>query len=451
MSADILVEGGTVVTLDPERRVFVGDVLLRGHKIHALGPTGKVRPRRVTQTIDARGCLVLPGFVQSHVHLCQALFRGLAEDQVLLDWLSEYIWPFEGAHTPASLRASARLGIAELLLGGTTCALDMGTVKHTDTLFRVADQTGFRLTSGKAMMDKGHIRPGGLRETTEESLRESLRLAKRWHNKSKARLRYAFAPRFILSCTDELLRTTAKMARELGCLLHTHASENPGEMEAVRAATGKDNVEALHALGCTGDNVVLAHCVWVTAKEQRVLRETGTHVAHCPSTNLKLSSGIARVPDLLQAGINVGIGADGAPCNNRMDVFTEMHLASLLQKPKYGPAAMPAQTVVEMATLGGARLLGIEDQVGSLEKGKRADVVVLDAKKPHLRPVVDPYTTVVHGARAGDVRDVFVDGQWLVRDGELTQMDLDDILGDVEREVDGVLARAGAVPRMRRP
>lgn len=440
---DIFIEGGTVVTLDPEWRVVEGDVLVRGGKIHAIAEHGKLKPKPGARTVDARGCFVLPGFVQPHVHLCQALFRGFAEDLPLLEWLSQYIWPFEGAHTPQSLRASARLGLAELMLGGTTAALDMGTVHHTDVIFEEAGESGFRLISGKAMMDMGQGRPAGLRETTAESLAESRRLAERWHGAEKGRLGYAFAPRFILSCSDELMRETVRAARELGCLLHTHASENPGEVEAVRAATGKDNIEALHDLGVSGPDVVLAHCVWLTSNEQRLLRETGTRVVHCPSANLKLGSGVARIPELLEQGISIGMAADGAPCNNRLSAFSEMRLAALLQKPRLGTAAFAARDVLRMATLGGAEVLGLDGITGSLEKGKRADVIVVDGNRPHLRPRTDPYTTLVYAAESADVRHVFIDGQWLVRDRRLVRSEIEEILDEAEQQIAGVLERSG--------
>ena len=290
---DLVITGGTVVTCDNDNRVVQGDVLVRNGTIVAVGD---VKPMPGARTVDARGCIVMPGFVQVHVHLCQALFRGFAEDQPLMEWLSQHIWPYEGAHTAETLYASTRLGIAELLLGGTTAVLDMGTVRHTDVIFQTAERAGLRLTSGKAMMDKGQVRPGGLRESTDESLRNSDDVAARWHDKGDGRLRYAFSPRFILSCTETALLECVKLARARGCLIHTHASENPGELEAVRAATGKDNVIALADLGIAGPDVVLAHCVWLTSDEQRVLRETKTNVAHCPSTNLKLASGVAKVP-----------------------------------------------------------------------------------------------------------------------------------------------------------
>ncbi|HEY4221960.1 MAG TPA: 5'-deoxyadenosine deaminase [Myxococcota bacterium] len=441
---DLVLKGATVVTCDASDRVLVGDVLVRGDKIVEVGD---VKASPGARTVDAKGCIVMPGFVQAHVHLCQTLFRGLAEDLPLMEWLSMHIWPYEGAHTAETLHASAALGIAELLLGGTTAALDMGTVKHTDVIFQTAERAGLRLTSGKALMDKGQQRPGNLKESTDEALQQSDDLAARWHMKAEGRLRYAYAPRFILSCTDTALRESAALARKRACLIHTHASENPGELDAVRAATGKDNVTALADLGIAGPDVVLAHCVWLTSDEQRSLRENQTRIAHCPSTNLKLASGVAKIPELREQGIVVGIGADGAPCNNRMSAFTEMRLAALLQKPRLGAAALSAKDVVKMATLGGAEVLGIDAQVGSIEPGKRADLIVVDASAPHMRPRTDPFTQLVYAAEASDVRHVFVDGEWLVRDHRLVRSEVEEIVEDAEKAVDEVLLRAGGSRR----
>jgi cytosine/adenosine deaminase-related metal-dependent hydrolase len=303
---------------------------------------------------------------------------------------------------------------------------------------------GIRMTSGKAMMDRVGQSP--LDEPTATSLSSSNTLADAWHRADDDRLRYAYAPRFILSCSDELLRRTMVEARARGCLVHTHASENPGEVDAVRAATGKDNVTALEDRDVAGTDVVLAHCVHLSADERASLRRRGTRVAHCPSTNLKLASGIAPVPALLADGVVTGIGADGAPCNNRLSAFTEMRLAALLQKPAHGAEAMPARQALRLMTMGSAAVLGRADEIGSLEPGKRADVVVVGRERPHLRPFADPVATLVHAAEAADVTHVFVDGRQLVRDRRLVHDDLASILADAESAVGEVAARAG-VPR----
>lgn len=441
MTGAVLLTGGTIVTVDATDRVFVGDILLRGGRIEALGPTGTVKPAAGTRVVDVTGGIVCPGFVQAHVHLCQVLFRGIAEDRALLPWLSERIWPLEKAHDADTLRASARLGLAELLLGGTTTLLDMGTVHHTEVLFEAARAMGVRYTGGKAMMDRSN--PAGLDEPTAAALSSSHELADRFHGAAHGRLRYAYAPRFILSCTDELLRETARAARARGCLIHTHASENPGEVVAVREVTGSDNVVALRDRGIAGPDVILAHCVHLSEAEHASLRDTSTRVVHCPSTNLKLASGTAPLPRLLSEGVVVGLGADGAPCNNRLSAFSELRLSALLQKPLHGAEAMPARTALRLATMGGAEALGLHHEIGSLEVGKRADVVVVGRERPALRPRVDAVTTLVYAAEAGDVTHVFVDGHQLVRERRLVGTDLRAILDDADAALAMVMARAG--------
>jgi 5-methylthioadenosine/S-adenosylhomocysteine deaminase len=442
LSSAVIIQGATVVTCDANDTVLVGDVAFESGRIVEVAE--KAKPRSGARVIDGRGCIVMPGFVQVHVHLCQVLFRGQAEDRALLPWLKERIWPLEGAHSKDTLRASARLGLAELLRGGTTTALDMGTVRHTEAIFEAARDLGFRLISGKSIMDKPS--PGAasstLDEKTDAALRGSDDLAARWHGAENGRLGYAFAPRFILSCTDRALTESAALARKRGCMIHTHASENPGEIEAVLQVTGKRNVHALAERGLVGKDVLLAHCVHVDDSELKLLAETQTRVAHCPSTNLKLASGTAPIPDMQRRGIPVGLGADGAPCNNRLSAFSEMRLAALLQKPMHGAEAMPARSVVRLATIEGARALGLDREIGSIEAGKRADLIVIDGNAPHLRPRGDPFTTVVYAAEAQDVKHVFVDGRWLVRERDLVGQDDLSILDDADRALDEVMARA---------
>ncbi len=421
---NLLIQNATVVTLNATREILTGaDVLVEDGRIAKIGRALKPG-RTMRQVLDAKGKVLLPGFVHGHLHACQTLFRNRADGLELLDWLRERIWPMEAAHTPESLRASADLTWAELIRSGATAALDMGTVRHTDALFESARDAGFRLTSGKAMMDAGQGVPAGLRETTAESLAESLRLIDRWHDTHEGRLRYAFAPRFVLSCTEELLREVARLSREKGVRIHTHASENPTEVDLVRQRTGMDNVEYFHTLGLLGPHATLAHCVWLTAKEMRLLKETGTHVCHCPGSNLKLASGFAKIPELLAEGVSLCLGADGAPCNNNLDMFVEMRLAALIHKPRCGPLSMTGMQVLEMATLGGARALGLEKEIGSVEQGKRADLTLLELSGPHAGPSAEDLPSqIVYSAQARDVTDVIIDGRLVMKDRALLTLD----------------------------
>ncbi|HEU4596679.1 MAG TPA: 5'-deoxyadenosine deaminase [Pyrinomonadaceae bacterium] len=416
MPGTILIKGGTLVTLDARGSVLEADLLVRGGRIESIGAH---EVSDADETIDARGCVVLPGFVQTHVHLCQTLFRGAADDLELIDWLKKRVWPLEAAHDARSIRASARLAVAELIRGGTTCALTMETVRHTEEVFRVVEETGFRATVGKCMMDQGEGVPAGLQEATENSIAESLALLEKWHGAAEGRIRYCFAPRFAVSCTRELLERVSRLARERGVLIHTHASENRTEIELVERQTGRRNILYLDSVGMTGPHVALAHCVHVNEEELSLLARTGTHVAHCPSSNLKLGSGVAPVAEMLERGVSVSLGADGAPCNNRLDMFTEMRTAALLQKVTRGTTTLPAERVLRMATIDGARALGLEKEIGSLEAGKRADINIVNLDRLHLTPRPDIISTVIYAAEAADVRTVLVDGQVLLREGVL--------------------------------
>jgi cytosine/adenosine deaminase-related metal-dependent hydrolase len=422
--SEIIFRGGTILTIDPQHRVVAGDVASVGGALVQVG--GAYTPQTGDyQIIDCAGCIVMPGLVQAHVHTCQTLARGRADDMELLDWLRTVIWPYEGKLDAAAASASGELACAELLLGGTTAILDMGTVHHTDQIFEATERAGIRATIGKAMMDADDPQiPQGLRESTAASLAASAKLIARWHGAADGRLRYAYAPRFVLSCTDDLLREVGVQAKAMGVRIHTHASENHGEVALVRARFGKDNIVVLDELGLLGDHTCIAHCIHLSAEEKRLLAARGAHVCHCPSSNLKLASGICPVPELIAAGISLAIGADGAPCNNNLDGFVELRLAALLHKHTFGPRALPAPEVVRLATLGGAAALGLADQIGSLEVGKRADMIAIDVSALHTVPTGSPWSMVAYAAQSCDVRHVAVDGKVVVRDRALLTLEV---------------------------
>jgi 5-methylthioadenosine/S-adenosylhomocysteine deaminase len=439
MNGSILIKGGALVTVDANDTVLAGNLLIRDGRIVAVGETVE----SADEVIDARGCAVLPGFVQTHVHLCQTLFRGAADDLPLIDWLKRRVWLMEAAHTAQSVRASARLAVAELIKGGTTCALTMETVRHTAEVLRVVEETGFRATVGKCMMDAGDDVPVPLLEATEESINESLALIEEWHGRGQGRVRCCFAPRFALSCTRELLERVAQLARERGLIVHTHASENLTEIEMVRQETGMRNVEYLASVGLAAPHVALAHCVHLNEDELQLLARTGAHVLHCPSSNLKLGSGIAPVKEMLERGISVSLGADGAACNNRLDMFTEMRTAALLQKVVHGADTLPASRVLRMAIADGACALGLESDIGSLEAGKRADISVVALERLHTMPCPDVVSTLVYASEASDVRTVLIGGKIVMRDGELATLDEREVLAEAARESRELFTRAG--------
>jgi 5-methylthioadenosine/S-adenosylhomocysteine deaminase len=294
------------------------------------------------------------------------------------------------------------------------------------------------------MMDKGDEVPAALHEETERSIRESIALLDAWHGKGDGRIRYCFAPRFALSCTSELLSRVAQLARERSVIVHTHSSENRNECAIVEQETGLSNVAYLDSVGLSGRHVVLAHCVHLNEAEFASLATNGTNVAHCPSSNLKLGSGIAPIATMLQRGISVSLGADGAACNNRLDMFTEMRTMALLQKALHGPEVIPAKQALRIATIDGAKALGLDDQIGSLETGKRADVVIVNLDSLHATPAsMDQISSLVYSSQSSDVRSVLVDGQVLLENRKLLTLDEKSVRDDAMRESEQLIMRAG--------
>jgi cytosine/adenosine deaminase-related metal-dependent hydrolase len=421
MPRSLLVRAGTILTVNDRFDVVSGDVAIRDGRIESVGsvdPTAKF-----DRVIDVGGGYVLPGLIQTHIHLCQTLFRGLADDLPLLEWLRQRVWPMEAAHDAASLRAAAQLAVLELITSGTTTVLTMETVHDTAAVFEAVAESGLRATIGKAMMDAAPEAPARLREATRTALDDSLALARQWDGAAGGRVRAALAPRFAVSCSEELLRSVADLSAERGLLVHTHASESHDELAVVRQRTGLGNVEFLARVNLASPRLCAAHCVWVDDREMEILADQRVKALHCPSSNLKLGSGIAPVVEMRKRGIKVSLGTDGAACNNRLDMFEEMRLAALLQAVRKGPGALPARDALWMATRGGAEALGLEAEIGSIEPGKRADLIVVDRDRPHLVPGSDPCSTIVYAGRGSDVRTTIVDGEILVDQFEPVRMD----------------------------
>jgi 5-methylthioadenosine/S-adenosylhomocysteine deaminase len=437
----LLVRGGLVITMNDRFDIVDGDVSIVGGRIAAIAPNITDPHDRV---IDARGGYVLPGLIQTHIHLCQTLFRGFADDLPLMDWLRRRVWPMEAAHTPATLRASTRLATTELLASGTTSVLTMETVHDTDVVFEAVAESGLRATIGKCMMDFDAQVPARLQEDTQRSLDESLAIRTRWHGAADDRLHAAFAPRFAVSCSRDLLETVAGLSDKHNALVHTHAAESGDEIAIVKQMSGGlTNLAYLASLNLASPRLCTAHCVWADEADQQLLAEQDVKVMHCPGSNLKLGSGIAPVVEMRARGITVSLGADGAACNNRLDMFEEMRLAAILQAMRKAPGLLPARDVLWMATRSGARTLGREDEIGSLEVGKRADVIVVDRDRPHLAPGPDPYSTLVYAARGPDVRTTIVDGTVLVDDFEPVRVDRTEVVAEARAAAHELATRAG--------
>ncbi|MDT3435784.1 5'-deoxyadenosine deaminase [Haloarcula sp. 1CSR25-25] len=411
---------GTVVA-DSETVLQDGAVVVSGDRIAAVGSRGDLEAEYADHEHQSYDVL-LPGLVGGHIHSVQSLGRGIADDTDLLDWLFDYILPMEASLTADEMEVAAKLGYLEMVESGTTTCIDHLSVAHADRAFEAAGEVGIRGVLGKVLMDQRS--PDGLLEDTEAALAESERLIREYHGAYNDRIRYAVTPRFAVSCSEACLRGARELADEYdGVRIHTHASENRSEIETVKEDTGMRNIHWLDEVGLTGEDVVLAHCVWTDESEREVLAETGTHVTHCPSSNMKLASGIAPVWDYRDRGINVAIGNDGPPCNNTLDAFTEMRQASLLQKvDQLDPTVTPAAEIFEMATRNGAKAAGF-DELGAIREGWRADIVGLDTDLTRATPLHDVLSHLVFAAHGDDVRFTMVDGNVLMERGEVTSID----------------------------
>lgn len=437
--ASILIKGGLLVTMNQRREIKQADLLIEGGLIKAIGHLEG--PAQVI--INADNMLVLPGFIQTHVHLCQVLFRGLADDVDVVNWLKDRIWPLENAHDEESIYCSAWLGIAELLAGGTTTILAMETTRHTDAVFHALLESGIRAVAGNAMMDAQEPGTEMQGQATHVVLAESKRLWRSWHSRDGGRLQYALTPRGPRNCSPQLLAEIARLSVDNGLLIHSHAAENGPLSERVAQETGLRDIVLFDRFHLASSRLVLAHCIWLDEEELNLVATTDIKVTHCPSANLKLGSGFAKIPEMRARGINVSLGADGAPCNNNLDMFNEMRLAALIHKPRCGPQALPAEEVLEMATLGGARALGMEREIGSLEVGKKADVVLVRRDGFHSSPwqSIPLPSQIVYSLKASDVDTTIVGGRILYQHGQLTIRKGKDVVDAANKAIDQVLER----------
>ena len=362
----------------------------------------------------------------------------------LLDWLQRRIFPLEAAHSASSMAASAQCGLAELIRSGTTTIMDMGSVRHEEEVVRAVTESGIRAFVGKAMMDVNDIHPP-LSESTRDALESTLRQAEQWHGTAGGRIRYAVAPRFVLSCTDPLLREAHAMTRSFpGMLFHTHASENRHELDAVRARCGMDNIEYFEALEILNEKTCLAHCIWLNDREVDLLAGRRVRVLHCPSSNLKLGSGIAEIPRYRARGISVSLGADGAPCNNTLNMFQEMRLAALIQKPIHGPTAMNAWDVLRLATLGARKRSASTGKPAAWKPANGQTSCCWISQKSgtdRCGRTEQLAADIVFSCGPENVHSVMVDGSWLYRDGVHTTLDTARILINARSELRSLLER----------
>jgi len=409
-----------VITEDPQHRVIEnGAVAVRGERIVAVDTRAAIDSRYHTaQRLDRGDAILAPGLINTHTHAAMSLFRGIADDLNLQDWLEKFIFPAEAKNVSAEfVRWGTRLGCLEMLLGGTTTFTDM--YYFEDVVAEAAKEAGMRGVLGETIIGF----PVADAKTPRDSLAFTEKYLARFHNDPL--IVPAVAPHALYTNSDETLKASRALANKYSVPLVIHVSETKKENDDELAKRHTTPTQTLDKLGVFDGRTVAAHCVWVNEADMAILKAKHVGVAHCPSSNMKLASGVAPVTRMLELGIAVGLGPDGpAGSNNDFNLFEEMDLAAKLQKvTRMDPRALPASAALEMATMGGARVLGMEKEIGSLEAGKRADVIVVRLDRPNAEPLYDPVSQMVYALKAEDVRDVMVNGRPVVRDGRVLTLD----------------------------
>ncbi|NIS80126.1 MAG: amidohydrolase family protein [Anaerolineales bacterium] len=423
MSIDILINGVLIVTMNQDRQVIdKGAIAIAGDTIVQVFPSEQnPKDHSAKRVIQADGMVAIPGLINAHSHLAMTLFRGFVEDLELRRWL-EKVWKYElSALNENSVRVGAKLAIAESIRSGVTCAHDM--YWYYETTMALAEEVGFRLISGPPMHDIGGQDLNSM-VTQARSVLDSVNEYKYVHPIVQAHSVYTTSP--------EMMNVVRDMKEEYEVAFTIHASENKSEVEDVTSKFGLTPIELLQSYKLLDDKSILAHCVQLEDEDIEILSQNGCHVVHCPESNLKLGGGIARIADMLDAGVNVCLGTDGAASNNDLDMLGEMRTAALLQKGiRSDPRVLTTVAVMEMATINGAKAYGFDHLVGSIEPGKKADVALIDFRKAHLTPCHDVYANLVYSASKADVDTVIIDGRIHMEGGRLSAIEEDTLLAEV--------------------
>ncbi len=409
----------TAVTCDDDFRVLDDAAIhIENGRISYVGKAQNAPPFAPDETLGGEHLVALPGLVNAHTHAAMTLLRGYADDMSLEAWLQTKIWPFEAHLQADDVYWGTLLACAEMLLGGTTACADMYHFYRDGV--RALTESRMRAVAGGVLL--------GFLPEPERRIQNAIAFAREFSGSANGRISSALAPHSLYTCDENQWRAMIAGAREIGCLLHTHAAESQREIADVRAAWGDTPIRVLDALGALQTPLLAAHCVHVDAEEIEILARSGARVAHNPTSNLKLASGFAPVEKFLSRGVATCLGTDGTASNNDLDMWEEMRLSALLHKATSGDAtAVSARQALLMATRNGAQSLGL-DETGSLKTGKKADIVLMDFDKAHLTPRHNVVSHLVYAAKASDVHSVLVDGEILVRNGRLTQLDLEEIV-----------------------
>jgi 5-methylthioadenosine/S-adenosylhomocysteine deaminase len=451
--ADIIVKNSILITLDEQRRVIKdGGIATENDRILAVGPSREiVQSYRCEETIDAKGMIAIPGLINAHTHIYQDLLRGLGDDMPLLEWLSKVILPANAVLTPEDAYVGTLLGCVEMLKTGTTCVIDNHTANTGEesigNVVSAIEKSGMRGMVARGMKEiVGGDRQGVLSDaffTPDEEISITRKLIERWNYKPGWKVKVCPAPIQTLSSGTEQFQRVKELSDKYNVPIHTHIAEVKEEVENTLKNHGLREVEYLHKIGVLGPRFHVVHGVWLNSAEIRLMAESGAHLIHCPVSNMIIASGAAPVQNMLGAGVNVALATDGPASNNNQDMVAVMKAASLLQKvTTLNPKAIPATKALELATLGGAKALDMQNEIGSLEPGKKADIVLVDLRKPHIMPVHNPVSALVYSAMGTDVHTVIVDGKIVVRQGRILTVNEREIMLKAQQIADNLTERS---------
>ncbi len=427
-NADIIIKNSYIITMDKSLSEFeTGSIVIKDGKIAAIGDNEDIEKRyRAIEIIDGTNKLVMPGLINTHTHAAMTMFRGYADDINLQEWLYDHIFPVEQKFVNAeNVALGARLGIAEMLRGGTTTFNDM--YYFVDEIAGVVDQTGIRAVLSKSLIDF----PAPNSPTPGEGMDQLKKVIKKWNNHS--RITIAVGAHSIYSCDPELIKDSKLIADKYSVPFNIHLAETRTEFNEIKKEYGLTPLAFLDSLGVLSNNVIAAHSVHLDPEDIKLMAKKGVRVAHNPQCNMKIVSGVAPIPQLMDSGVRVGIGTDGPASNNDLDMFEEIRTAAFIHKLTCGdPTVMDAQTVLKMATNGGAKVLGIEDQTGSLEVGKKADIIILDLEKPHAYPRYNIYSLIVYSLKSSDVETVIIDGEIVMKNRNFLTIKEDVLYSEID-------------------
>ncbi len=428
MDVDAVIHNGSLVTVDGRMRIIQsGWIGIRAGVIRAIEESRPDNPPpNARLMIDAAGGIVMPGLINTHTHLPMTLFRGLADDLPLMDWLNDHIFPAEARFIqPGTVGWGTLLACAEMLLSGTTCCC--GGYFHEDAVARAVAESGLRAVLAQGVID---FPAPGVADPADNVV-HARDYARRWSGRHRLITPSIFC-HSPYTCSDGTLKAAKAAANDLGLIFQVHVAETRFERDQSIAEKGNSPVAHLDRLGILDGRTLMAHCVWVDEADIEIIAQRGCVVAHCPESNMKLASGIAPVTGMRSAGITVSLGTDGCASNNNLNLFGEMGAAAKLHKvATFDPTAMDAASVLKMATIDGARAIGLADRIGSLEIGKQADIIVLDTRSPHLTPIYHPVSHIVYAAGGADVRHVLVAGKPVVKDRRLMTIDIEAVIDRV--------------------